>query len=71
MLKALALTVLLAAAPARAGGPAPPSEIYGRLFADVQLARVFPDGKTFADAVPLRPPAAIIADYARAAPRRP
>lgn len=30
----------------------PPSSLYGPVFAEMQLNRVFPDGKTFADAVP-------------------
>jgi len=40
-----------------------PDELYGQLFADVQKARIFADGKTFADAIPKREPAAIRADY--------
>ncbi|OLY93953.1 alpha,alpha-trehalase [Cnuella takakiae] len=42
---------------------APPDEIYGELFRDVQLARIFPDNKTFVDCTPKRDPAAIVADY--------
>src|SRR5206468_2739522 len=30
-----------------------------------QLAKIFPDGKTFVDCVPKREPAAILADYAK------
>lgn len=48
-----------------------PADLYGDLFRAVQLERVFPDGKTFVDAVPKREPAAIMADYARAKPRGP
>jgi alpha,alpha-trehalase len=40
-----------------------PADIYGPLFRAVQQARLFPDSKTFADAEPLRPVAAIMADY--------
>ena len=40
-----------------------PDEVYGALFADVQLQRVFPDNKTFVDSIPKRKPAAIVADY--------
>lgn len=40
-----------------------PSRDLGPLFHDVQLARVFPDSKTFADARPLRAPAEIEAAY--------
>lgn len=43
---------------------APPSALFGALFAAVQERRLFNDSKTFADAVPRRPPAAIMADWA-------
>ncbi|MBB3472249.1 trehalase family glycosidase [Sphingomonas sp. BK345] len=46
--------------------PASPAELFGALFDQVQRRRLFPDGKTFADATPKRSPAAIMADYARA-----
>jgi alpha,alpha-trehalase len=41
----------------------PPDKIYGKLFADVQMNRVFADGKTFVDCIPKRKPADIVADY--------
>lgn len=41
----------------------PPDKIYGRLFFDVLMDRVFPDGKTFVDCIPKRKPADIVADY--------
>jgi alpha,alpha-trehalase len=41
----------------------PPDKIYGELFVDVQLAKIFPDGKTFVDCVPKKDPATIVADY--------
>lgn len=40
-----------------------PSEDLGPLFADVQLAELFPDSKTFVDARPRRAPAEITAAY--------
>lgn len=43
--------------------PAPPSELFGALFAAVQSSGIFSDSKTFADAVPLREPDAIMADW--------
>jgi alpha,alpha-trehalase len=43
--------------------PASPHELFGELFSAVQLAQVFPDGKTFADAIPMAPPAQIVAEY--------
>ncbi len=41
----------------------PPDKIYGKLFVDVQMNRVFVDGKTFVDCVPKRKPADIVSDY--------
>src|SRR6201994_3708939 len=41
----------------------PPDKIYGKLFVDVQMNKVFSDGKTFVDCVPKRKPAEIVADY--------
>ena len=29
-----------------------PDQVYGDLFKDVQMSRIFPDGKTFVDCVP-------------------
>jgi len=40
-----------------------PSQLYGRLFEDVQMKHVFPDGKTFVDAVANDPPATIMERY--------
>ncbi len=48
-----------------------PADLYGDLFAAVQTGHIFPDGKTFVDAVPKRSPEAIMADYRRAAPNSP
>ena len=41
----------------------PPDILLGPLFNDVQNARLFPDQKTFADAVPNSDPLMILADY--------
>lgn len=43
--------------------PATPDKIYDDLFTDIQMAKIYPDGKTFVDLVPKRSPAAIMADY--------
>ncbi|MCX8020150.1 MAG: alpha,alpha-trehalase TreA [Chitinophagaceae bacterium] len=43
-----------------------PDQVYGQLFRDVQESRIFPDGKTFVDAVPKKNPAIIVADYLKA-----
>lgn len=63
-----------AAAPARAPAPqaeampASPEILFGPLYADVEMRGLFADSKTFADAVPRRPPAAILAAYRQGAP---
>lgn len=43
--------------------PQPPDALLGPLFTDVQTAKLFPDQKTFADAVPKGDPLMILADY--------
>ncbi|ROP62370.1 alpha,alpha-trehalase [Enterobacter sp. BIGb0383] len=43
--------------------PQPPDVLLGPLFSDVQNAKLFPDQKTFADAVPKNDPLMILADY--------
>lgn len=45
-----------------------PSDLFGSLFATVQERGLFPDSKTFADAVPRRSPGAIMHDWAALAP---
>ena len=40
-----------------------PDKIYGQLFVDVQMNRIFPDNKTFVDCIPKRNPKDIVADY--------
>ncbi|HET8654803.1 MAG TPA: alpha,alpha-trehalase TreF [Longimicrobiaceae bacterium] len=54
-----------AAAPATAAaaGLYQPARDLGSLYRDVELARIFPDSKSFADARPLRAPATIVAAY--------
>jgi alpha,alpha-trehalase len=46
-----------------------PLDLYGLLYQQVELMRLFPDSKTFADAVPLQSPAQIMADYAVQSPK--
>ncbi len=43
--------------------PPTPDKVYGRLFHDVQMARIFPDSKTFVDCIPKKSPADIVAAY--------
>src|SRR5690349_12132167 len=74
-LRTLLLSLLAAAAwvsasvardvPAR---PPTPSELFGDLYARVEAEHLFPDSKTFADAVPLKSPEAILSDYRAQAP---
>jgi alpha,alpha-trehalase len=40
-----------------------PDQVYGVLFKDVQMAQIFPDGKTFVDCIPKRNPKDIVKDY--------
>jgi alpha,alpha-trehalase len=44
---------------------ATPDKIYGDLFIDVQMNRIFPDNKTFVDCTPKKDPALIVQDYKR------
>jgi alpha,alpha-trehalase len=60
------LIVALVVAPAAVGQDKTPAELYGRLFEDVQMQRVFPDGKTFVDAVPQNAPAIVMQRYREA-----
>ena len=43
--------------------PATPDKIYGDLFVEIQMQKIFPDGKTFVDCIPKRKPADIMYDY--------
>lgn len=52
------------AVPARATSWYEPSRDLGDLYRDVEMAQIFPDSKTFADARALAPPAEIVAAYA-------
>jgi alpha,alpha-trehalase len=46
-----------------AQGPSTPDKIYDDLFVDIQMAKIYPDGKSFVDLVPKRSPQAIMAEY--------
>jgi alpha,alpha-trehalase len=54
----------LAAAAQPASAPTP-RQLYPGLFEAVQMDRVYPDGKTFVDALPTAPPPEVIAAYER------
>jgi alpha,alpha-trehalase len=51
-----------------AAAPQPPQVLFKNLFVAVQSAQLFPDGKTFADAVPKSAPAQILARFDAARP---
>lgn len=61
------MSVLLAgaaSAPAAESARVPtPADVYGELFKQVQLNAVFPDSKTFVDALPNRPPEQVLSEY--------
>lgn len=57
--------LLLAAATLAGSLPPSPADLFGELFEDVQQRGVFPDSKTFVDAVPKAAPASIVEAYQR------
>ncbi len=72
----LAITLVLALAPIADAQlqelyPQPPQALFKELFAAVQLASVFADGKAFADAVPSTDPHEILLQYRREQPQTP
>lgn len=60
---AISAIMLTFTAHAQDARPASPDVLLGPLFSDVQSAKLFPDQKTFADAVPKSDPLMILADY--------
>jgi alpha,alpha-trehalase len=63
------LSLLLASA-VQAADLRTPAEIYGELFERVQLERVYPDGKSFVDALPVKAPEQVLAEYRAARGRQ-
>jgi alpha,alpha-trehalase len=59
----VALIVALVIATVAVAQDETPSQLYGQLFEDAQMQRVFPDGKTFVDAVPHDAPAIVMRRY--------
>lgn len=57
------LLSLLLASVVQAADLRTPTEIYGELFERVQLEHVYPDGKSFVDALPVKAPEQVLADY--------
>jgi alpha,alpha-trehalase len=66
MRKISLLTLLIIAVQVSAQKVQTPDQIYGVLFKDVQMAKIFPDGKTFVDCVPKKNPKEIVKDYVAA-----
>ncbi|HYL00362.1 MAG TPA: alpha,alpha-trehalase TreF [Steroidobacteraceae bacterium] len=62
---------LATGAPGRSDTPQPPQALFGELFAAVQTAGIYPDGKTFVDAVPREAPEAILDRYRSERPDSP
>src|ERR1700693_6275957 len=65
----LALLPTASTQPRTSSAPAPPQAVFQELFVAVQSTRIFPDGKTFVDAVPKEPPERILAASRREPPR--
>ncbi|MGO9804563.1 MAG: alpha,alpha-trehalase TreF [Steroidobacteraceae bacterium] len=67
------VVLALAALPAAGAAdyPQPPQVLFGDLFVAVQTAAIYPDGKTFADAVPREAPQVILAAWRAAHPDSP
>lgn len=61
--RVLPLLVMLTCVQLSAQEVKTPDQVYGQLFRDVQMSGIFPDGKTFVDCVPKRPPKEIVKDY--------
>src|SRR5215510_6418632 len=59
----IGLIVAFVIATAAAAQDKTPAQLYGQLFRDVQMQHVFPDGKTFVDAVPRDAPAVVMRRY--------
>ncbi len=63
MLRGALIAAVCAAGCVLGAAPLPPSVLFGDLYRAVELAQIYPDQKTFADAIPLLPPATIMRDY--------
>jgi alpha,alpha-trehalase len=62
MKQLLTLTIIFLSTLAVHSQPGP-DLVYGDLFRDIQLNKIFPDGKTFVDCLPKRDPKSIVNDY--------
>jgi alpha,alpha-trehalase len=68
LLIASTLSGICIARDAPAAQPLPPSALFQELYVRVQSERLFADSKTFADSVPKKSPAEILADYRARSP---
>jgi alpha,alpha-trehalase len=64
LLYVVASALSMSQAIAQNTSPLPPSELYGDLYREVELAHLYPDSKTFADMVPKVSPQQVMQDYA-------
>ncbi|WP_206675568.1 alpha,alpha-trehalase TreF [Solimonas terrae] len=64
----LAICLLASIGLAHAEAPPTPSTLWKDLFVRVENARLYPDSKTFADAIPKQTPGSILADFDRERP---
>jgi alpha,alpha-trehalase len=62
----VACAALSFACASHAAEVATPSQVYGELFERIQLGNVYPDSKSFVDALPVRDPKEILRDYEEA-----
>ncbi|MGF2075761.1 hypothetical protein, partial [Enterococcus casseliflavus] len=62
----LLLLLLVCGANAAAADVKTPAEIYGELFERVQLEHVYPDIKSFVDALPVSAPEQVLAEFRQA-----
>ena len=62
----LALLLWVCGATAAATDVQTPAAIYGELFERVQLERVYPDSKSFVDALPVSAPEQVLAEFRQA-----
>jgi alpha,alpha-trehalase len=66
----LACVALACTGTTHAAPPLPtPADLYGDLFVRVQLEAIYPDSKTFVDALPIRAPEQLMAEYAQVSKR--
>jgi alpha,alpha-trehalase len=69
LLRFTCILLWLVGAAHAASVPPTPADVYGELFVRTQLESVYPDSKTFVDALPVRAPEEVMAEYREASKR--